>query len=221
MTFNYYSWDSYKTRGCVCDPEYGDVDCSKRMCQFGNDVMDHRDDLIAAKKYQTQSIQFTAATTSLSDLELKTFALTFKSQLNETFTTLPIRFFDSAANLHEFVLDVELALEMLPNRVIDDVEVAASYSGNTAYLNVTFVGENVQGPQNLIMVRDMLCGDGCSPQITGLDLQINSNNVTELSLADFNSYECGRRGKCDYTTGLCNCFAGYSGLSCSTISCLV
>ena len=28
---SYYKWDADKTRGCVCDPEYGDVDCSKKV----------------------------------------------------------------------------------------------------------------------------------------------------------------------------------------------
>lgn len=220
--FDYFGWDNFKTRGCVCDPEYGDVDCSKRLCQYGNDVMDQRDDLTTARKYQTQKILF-QADDNLAGLGGKSFALTFKSKLNETFTTLPINYFSSTDDFHDFVLDVEEALERLPNRVIDNVEVHGSWSnnGNTAFLNITFVGDNVQGPQNLITVKDIVCGDGCTPKLTGLELQPGTQNITEVELADFNSYECGRRGKCDYSTGLCNCFAGYTGLSCSQIACLV
>jgi len=118
---------------------------------------------------------------------------------------------------------VESALEELPNRVIDNVDVHAysnAYS-QQLFLNISFVGEYVQGPQHLLTVEDISCRDGCTPQLTGLELKVSTQNITEVEEADFNSYECGRRGKCDYTTGLCSCFAGYTGLSCSTIACLV
>lgn len=222
-TFNYYSWDRGKTRGCVCDPEYGDVDCSKRMCQHGTDIMDQRDDITTAAKYQTQMLTFVA---DLGDLDLigdKTFALTFKSQLNETFTTVPIKFYNPIAGgtFNEFILDVQTALHKLPNRVIDRVEVHGSRDALQATLNITFTGEHVQGPQNLLTVRSILCGDGCTPKLTGMELYAKEQNITEVQLSDFNSYECGRRGKCDYDTGICNCFAGYTGLSCGTITALV
>jgi len=110
----------------------------------------------------------------------------------------------------------------LPNRVIDRVEVHGKMMTATqAQLNITFVGDNVQGPQHLITVKSYQCGDGCTPQLTGLELFPGTNNVTEVMLSDFNSFECGRRGKCDYSTGLCTCFAGYTGLSCNVITSLV
>jgi len=188
--------------------------------------MDARPDLTNPAKYQVQYINFHAHARLLNatnGLYGETFALTFKSRLNETFTTLPIPFFSDPDDFPNFVLDVQEALKRLPNRVIDNIDVAGSYDpyGNTAYLNITFTGAHVQGPQNLITVRSYSCGDGCTPKLTGLDLQPLTMNVTEVQKSDFNSYECGRRGKCDYTTGICNCFAGYSGATCGTISCLV
>jgi len=221
-TFTYYQWDGSKTRGCFCDPEYGDVDCSKRMCQYGTDVMDQRQDMLVAGKYQVQKITFVPdAATNINAHQ--TFALTFTSRLNETFTTLPIVYYDVAVDFHAFVLQVQRALEGLPNKVIDKVEVQGALNSgtNAVTLNITFVGDNVQGPQHLISVRDILCGDGCSPKLSGLMLHPSTNNVTEMQLSDYNSYECGRRGKCDYTSGLCTCFAGYTGLSCNVITSLV
>lgn len=222
-TFWYPTWDHTKSRACVCDAEYGDVDCSKRMCPYGTDVMDTRNNMNAVEKFNVQQIILSAA--QYTTLASQSFALTFKSKLNETFTTRPI-IFEALANFHDFVLDVQEALLELPNRVIDKVDVYGSYAttyvANQAItLNFTFSGMHVQGPQNLIAVRDYLCGDGCTPKTTGVYLNAFSQNVTNIRLSDFNSFECGRRGKCDYTSGVCGCFAGYTGLACNVITALV
>jgi len=185
--------------------------------------MDQRLNMLKSAKYQVQSIYFQADSGNVLSLSGKTFALTFKSKLNETFTTIPIVFNPTNLGFHDLVLDVQTALEALPNRVIDKVEVHGSRSISTGQvtLNITFTGDNVQGPQNLITVRSYYCGDGCTPKLSGLELQPKSNNVTVIQLSDFNSYECGRRGKCDYSTGLCACFAGYTGVACNVITSLV
>jgi len=219
--FNSYTgWDKTKSRACLCDAQYGDIDCSKRMCPYGTDVMDVRNNQDAAAKYQVQSILF--ETNYGTAFGSQSFALTFKSKLNETFTTIPIAFEPYSYDLHDFVLNVQNALEGLPNRVIDKVEVHASQTFDTVFtLNVSFVGDSVQGPQNLLTVESYLCGDGCTPRITGANWMPKTQNITELQLSDFNSFECGRRGKCDYSTGICNCFAGYTGINCNTITALV
>jgi len=225
-TFDYYNWDAGMTRGCVCDPEYSDVDCSKRMCPYGTDVMDIRNNMDVSGQYQTQTINFESFTETAGDLDGKTFALTFKSKLNETFTTIPIVMELTLAGFHGFVNDVQEALQGLPNGIIDKANVAGTYdiALATASLNVSFVGNNVQGPQHLLSVRSIECGDGCTPLLTGLELKTTTSTVqstTSESLSDYNSYECGRRGKCDYTSGLCACHAGYTGNSCNTITALV
>jgi hypothetical protein len=220
-TFNYYGWDSHKIRACVCDPEYGDADCSKRMCQYGSDMMDQRDDLTRSVRYQTQQIRF-QVDTDLDDLNGKTFALTFKSKLNETFTTIPIVFDKtSALNIADDIRDALLAL---PNNVIDGVTVKCGFEvqGTDIFsANITFDGVSNQGTQHLLTVEDFACGDGCYPQLTGIDLTPATGNVTEWVTADLNSYECGRRGKCDYDTGLCECFEGFTGPSCGTCTSLI
>lgn len=225
-TFNYNNWDSRKVRGCVCDAHYGDVDCSKRMCPYATDVLSVRDTdlLLVAQKYQTQRLQFVASDATPSANNGKTFALTFRSQLNETFTTIPIVFNENQAA--DFVNDIQLALLNLPNRVIDGVTVALETTvGAVSTVKITFTGEGVQGPQHPLIVEDYECGNGCTPKITGLDLETRYgktlySNYTEGVKADFNSYECGRRGKCDYTSGLCQCFTGYAGCACQVLTTL-
>jgi len=227
----YLGWDVEKTRACFCDPEWGDYDCSKHMCPYGTDIMDHRLDLNAAQKYQSQYISFKIAgitgITSVTSQNGNTFALTFKSRLNETFTTIPIVYNSStlSSSLHYRMLerDVTAALQNLPNNVIDAVSVTAGTIDalTTTFINVTFTGSNVQGKQNLLTVRNYVCGDGCTPKLTGLELVPGYDIVKEVVAADFNSYECGRRGKCDYSTGVCQCFAGYTGNACNTITALV
>merc|ERR1712178_668856 len=98
-------------------------------------------------------------------------------------------------------------------------------------MDVEFVGDSVMGPQNLLIPETDKCWDGCTPMITGLDLMSTTSStsvkyldlsfVAEKQAADYNNYECGRRGKCDYDSGLCECFEGYTGEACSTQTALV
>jgi len=233
-TFPYRNWDKHKERTCVCDALYGDVDCSKKMCPYGNDVLDVRSDqdILLKKQVQTIWFNFAAIEAINGNVNGHTFALVFKSKLNETFTTIPI-VFQTATPLTNFINDIQLALLMLPNRVIDGVSVSAAKVLTNSYaVQVTFTGNSVQGPQHLLTVLDYQCGDGCTPKITGIPVEtrvfttaypspanINSN-ITETVKADYNSFECGRRGKCDYATGLCQCFSGYTGDNCNTLHAL-
>ena len=112
---------------------------------------------------------------------------------------------------------------------------------------ITFTGASVQGPQHPLVVLANECQRGCTPQVDGLSLQttaaVGADSTTEeeegsavyegdyitqqsgkglqSGKVDYNSYECGRRGKCDYTTGLCACFNGYTGEACNIQTTLV
>ncbi len=385
------NWDSGKVRMCVCDPGYTDIDCSRRMCPKGNDVMDERKDLVTALKYQTQEIsligagalgdgvayddagaecaypQLSSPTSDacFTDLVGRSFALTFTSQLNQSYTTRPIviaKISDQtgstdaekrAAAYTATSTVVRDALRELPNYVIDDCEVDCSYEDHWGVgahypqlrCYVQFTGSSVAGPQYLLEVEADKCDSGCTPQLsnpvrlksavrpstavecayieadepekvcsasywgksgsygfvgtagiddsaltlpvtadydfggdaTGLDKYImvgsevmqltavagtdltvvrghdgttaaahaggdivyllsgNTNtktynqgphpdvlsHVSEEEAADYNSFECGRRGKCDYSSGECECFEGYMGDRCQTQTALI
>merc|ERR1711998_659497 len=109
----------------------------------------------------------------------------------------------------------EAALLGLPNYVIDGVSVNSTMTGGISgssvsnFLDVSFLvyftGTSVAGPQNLLM-------DDTAPGLS---------YVTEAVAADYNNYECGRRGKCDYDSGLCGCFEGYTGYKCQVQTALI
>lgn len=217
---DYKGWDRSKTRGCVCDPEYGDVDCSKRLCPYGNDMMDRHLMVYIDPVFQKQSIVFKNPT--IADLNGKTFGLTFRSKMNETFTTIPIVF---NTNTGTFQTAIENALLRLPNRVIDKINVVATantgVSPQTMTVVVEFIGDYVEGQQHLLVVEDYKCGEGCTPMLDGLNTGTTPQIISETQAADYNSYECGRRGKCDYETGLCQCFEGFTGPSCNACTALI
>jgi len=232
-------WDNHKTMMCVCDPTWTDLDCSRRMCPKGNDVMNTRLNGADSLDYQVQTIaleapddQYGSSQTQFAFFDDASFALTFVSTLNETYTTRPIKLeggtdssgvFDSSS-CTTFAGYVESALEELPHRVVDDVVVTATSTGSVLSFLVTFTGEAVQGKQNLLIVEDYACADGCTPRLAGIDLITDTtpgSYVTETQVADYNNYECGRRGKCNYDTGLCECFDGYTGEACATQTALI
>jgi hypothetical protein len=183
-------------------------------------MMDRRLNQLDELQYQTQRITFDVELNSAAD---RTFALTFKSRLNETFTTIPIEV--NKASPVTMSSQIESALLNLPNGVIDGVhvhsDVASSASNDVYTINVTFTGDSNQGQQNLLVVEDYACSDGCTPKLTGVDMTHSTGNVTEHLFADYNSFECGRRGKCDYDTGVCECFEGFTGPSCGLCTSLI
>merc|ERR1711988_637163 len=241
-------WDYHKAMACVCDPGYIELDCSRRMCPKANDVMDERLNTADIFKYQIQNITFYSAGTSgngsyssITEFYERSFALTFVSTLNESFTTIPIMItYSSSITDTEIAMGaaIELALQALPNKVITNVNVNVSFGYETRFqygtidntgaytsstdlafmhMDVEFVGDSVMGPQNLLIPETDKCWDGCTPMITGLDLLSTTSSqtsgkyldlsfVAEKQAADYNNYECGRRGKCDYDSGLCECF---------------
>jgi hypothetical protein len=225
------------------------------MCPSGNDVMDLRANTGVAANAQVQTITLIsggiganadngklAAGDAATDFNSLSFALTFTSKMNETFTTVPVQM--EGGVIATLATNVKNALRSLPNKVINDVSVTGHLNADAdaLILQVTFSGSSVQGKQHLLEVVTAPCGAGCTPSIDGIDAVlvqgINTtyaagyaagkthgvgtlSSVKESTPSDYNSYECGRRGKCDYDTGLCSCFEGYTGESCTSLTALI
>jgi hypothetical protein len=204
---------------------------------MGNDVLDTRMDTTDSLSYQVQTIKFENVTMNKTE----SFALTFKSTLNETYTTTPIvmKTGGGIGSTHDIAKSMESALLALPNGVIDGVSVnmsegvkAGARVEGTFTFSVYFTGTSVQGPQNKLIVETASCGDGCTPKLGGVDVysEVKAGtpsqayplmSVEETTAADYNNYECGRRGKCDYDSGLCDCFEGYTGYKCQVQTALI
>jgi len=235
---NYYGWDNLKTRGCVCDPGYIDVDCSKRMCPFGDDPMTVRKNVNLPDYDQTQTIQVespgrTPNSGTYSNAG-RTFSFIYMNKHNETFNTVPIVFPDNIGGCHDLVVDIQNALYGIPTNAINKVKVGVDCelqqvvsNRHVTTINVTFTGDNNEGPQHQLILNTRVCNSpGCVPKQTGLDVQpevthneyLQRFNQTELIPSKKESEECGNRGKCDYEVGVCQCFQGYSGLACGTIT---
>merc|ERR1719453_824696 len=96
----------------------------------------------------------------------QTFALTFRSRLNETYTTIPIVFNPTEPGI--MAEHIRLALVSLPRRIVDDIQVHAddnfvsgSDTPDTFVANITFTGHGNQGFQNLIQFENLYCAEGC------------------------------------------------------------
>lgn len=234
-SFTDHSWDMERARACVCDGGWTGISCMERMCPTGNDIMDviptfDETSLAGMSGHGNEVAQVQQITLFDADLDNnnfagKSFALQFTSKLNETFATKPIVWDLVDADLQ---VDIEKALEALPNKVIDDVDVSvdSSTNANGVVIQVTFKGQSVHGKQHKLEVLADPCGDGCTPSLNGLtNLRTHSavtlSKVTISTPGSFNSYECGRRGKCDFKTGICQCFEGFTGDTCSILTALV
>lgn len=235
MTFSQdYSWDSDRSRLCVCDAGWTGLSCEERMCPYGNDIMDvipgfdeHATTGLPGygnEVAQVQTVTLYDADDDNLNFAGKTFAMKFTSKLNETFVTQPIMWDTDDSVLAGYI---EVALEKLPNRVIDDVGVTVDSSSNIAgvVIDIAFNGRFVQGKQHKLEILTIPCDEGCTPRITGLT-NLRSFSDTTLSTVEIStigshqSFECGRRGKCNRQKGICECFIGYIGHACGTITAL-
>jgi hypothetical protein len=128
----------------------------------------------------------------------KSFALTFTSKLNQSYTTKPIGITSIATGTDQAGAEtatsaaVQAALLELPNYVIDGCDVTCSYAwvvGVSAlypsvHCDVEFTGPSVAGPQYLLEVEADKCDSGCTPQLSD-PVQLKSALVASTAASDF------------------------------------
>jgi len=223
-------WDAKKSRMCVCDPKWTDVDCSRRMCPKGVDVLDR-------SGWDTS----TCDTDTTDSREVQTicnigavngeFAIVYTDQYGAKYTT-------KALDAHASAETVEAALNSLPDQTLEvSVTGTAGETDCDEGWVITFEGDQNPGKQTLLGVTARECQEGCQPRISGMgSLTSASSDADQAAVisvgygtaaapetvgqAEGQLYECGRRGKCDYETGVCECFSGFTDESCGTQSAL-
>lgn len=139
-------------------------------------------------------------------------------------------------------LEVRAALMEIPNHVFDDVEVNWALVTETNKYNqykVSFISAATSGAQSLLRCNFKGCDhDGCQPRFTGIGSLDNVGSsatrkcvvrgyIESVATADGASggtgenAECSNRGICNSEDGICECFEGYTGESCSIQTILV
>jgi hypothetical protein len=185
------------------------------MCPKGNDPLEDCNEAYDTADFQVQLI-------CLFDASDGDFAIKYNDYYGGSYTTRPLAYDASA----EDVMD---ALLSLPDHAIDQIDVSAAtiddcdansgtLASSASAWFVTFSGNQVTGKQHHLELMTQACGDGCQPKLTGLTADSTEVSITQA--AETNMYECSRRGKCDYDSGICECFAGFTDEDCSVQSSL-
>jgi hypothetical protein len=145
--FDSVKWDAKKTRQCMCDRGWEDVDCSKRMCPKGDDPLTNCD--TKNQKDDVQLIMFFGHDEYDIINNDQYFTLTFTDMFNGNYTTTPIQLqaghtssngalcnqgnpaVSSDACYYNTATGIEDALKALPNFAVPTVSVA--YFNSTMY----------------------------------------------------------------------------------------
>lgn len=206
-------WGAKKFRQCVCDRGFHGYDCSLRTCPRGDDPETECSDQIFTDRQQVA-----CTNTGGGDAH---FSLRFKDHLGGKYRTRPIFFIQAKTNA-ENANSIQNALEALPNFAIPTVEVDVQSNDKTGKkfkFQVDFKdGATTNLQAKLWVDTKTTCADSSQPKFP--EVATMTCTVTRVAASGTlkESLECGGRGLCDTTTGICSCFKGYYGDSCSHIT---
>jgi len=168
----YDSWELDRMSHCVCDSGYTGLDCSERLCPFGDDV----ETICAYDQRQVQRVRLDFGTFPAGGIVSgNEFTLRFRTRQNYIYTTPRIAaIWDGSTTSSDNIAN---ALLTLPQYAINGVEVSVGGGTNTyrEYL-VTFTGDTVDGDQQLLECpvnsRNIMgCpSPGCQPRYQQLRL---------------------------------------------------
>jgi len=193
------AWDAHHLYGCHCDKGYRGANCALIECPSSNDPLDDKcsdnEDFKTVENFQVQKFAATGSSGWMTAYAHSTSA----SQLPE-----------DPCNKAENIAD-KAKCEAVP----------VSIDGHKCVFTAKVVANPSANPP--VVGKDATC--------------LMSSPFKEIAPADKNNHfyngkvyacfgamagmDCSGRGICDYSTGQCSCFSGYSGTSCSDIEELV
>jgi hypothetical protein len=239
----YRLWDSDMAQTCVCDAGYSGPDCSRRECPRGDDPLTHR--FSDCPVDSTNTAGYTAATPCLDEIQTITldatgnagdwFHLLFRDWTGKIWRTdnfyvhagagaptcdsvvdLPVYFSTGSADT-SVNNAVKQALTGIPNDVIGDVTVSATYNAGTFVYTVTVTF--TKNPGNVYELEAVNSADMQTnlPRCMASDgaRDFTAVTVAQARAGNKETATCSNRGVCDYDSGLCKCFKGYYGGDCS------
>ncbi|DAZ98598.1 TPA: hypothetical protein N0F65_001017 [Lagenidium giganteum] len=178
-------WDADMIYGCVCDDGYEGGDCSKRVCATGDDPLTGYagDTVFGTQKNEKQTIQC-AATSG-------TFTLTYRGA-----TTVPINAFDKADV-------VSTKINALPTLG----KVNVFYAGTATTMCTADGGSvTIEFTQNFGSLP-LLVGDSSKLVHAANTMRLV---ITKTDPGTKENDVCSNRGRCDQTSGVCNCYTGFT-----------
>lgn len=236
-------WGLEKFQGCRCDGGWGGADCSLRQCprgddpetacneDLGNDVQIVKCSNVPVDKEAYFKLRFT---TQLG-LRYNTRAIVVKKlPTNDVAGEAP--FLQSSED------SIQTALESLPNFAVPKVEVTGTLTRPTKEIGggknkqtvtdfdtpfevvyeVEFTDPRNAGELPLLEVQtDAKCLHGVQPKYVNSAAGFSctlERKPKAAGVAFRENKECSGRGLCNRKTAECNCFDGYTGLSCDTIA---
>jgi len=139
----YSKWETDRLQKCVCDFGYTGLDCSERICPFGDDPETNCDDKrqIQQVKIDFGSLPGDPATFGLFDSD--ELSLTFRTYFGQNLSVpRVVNIFDSTG---AGATNLARSLKSLPGFAVSDVSVTASVASDftSATYNVTFDGTSL------------------------------------------------------------------------------
>lgn len=225
--FAYNLWDADKAQACICDAGYTGYDCSMRDCPRGDDPLTTSTRWHGNAAAEWAKVVFRLGAPS-GDTVLKIGFKGWSGFTNYAYAKLSLQE-DAPGSISSDGLlpgvdttagKLTIALRNMPGGLLQKVTVTSESvpATNPATPCATpgtcdFVVEFVSRPgqQELLSVEDVSHPAASSAVIVAPAFVTSGGNAIDGNREEIT---CSGRGLCDYSSGLCECFAGYFGASC-------